>query len=313
MRTALLLVLAALAPMVGACSDGGAASGPRPGEVTADGRVDLAPGYQRATPTVYQHELASHDIQIVQLAGTMETRAEVDRRFEVSVVEARPDGSAVVRFAMRHVRFHIEPPGANPYDFDSDTNPGAEDDPVAEALRGLAGLAFQAEMGADGSVTRLIDYDEVRRQLRRPPDKVISFFDDAWFISALESVWQASESAQVRTIGETWTTSEESRLPGGDAPATTTFTHTLDEAANGVAVITGSGDMVIEWGLDSQTRGTDSQIEDQAFTFTQTWSLERGNLESLVVDSMIEYFVNYGGALDQRVTRTLNSSLRRVE
>jgi hypothetical protein len=311
-RTALLLALAALAPIVGACSDRGAPSGPRPGEMTADGRVDLAPGYRRATPTVYQHELATHDVQVVQLAGTMETRAEVGRRFEVSVVEARPDGTAVVRFAMRHVRFHIEPPGTNPYDFDSDTNPGAEDDPVAEALRGLAGLAFQAEMAADGAVIRLIDYDDVRRQLRRPPDKVISFFDDAWFISALESVWQASEAAQVRTIGETWTTTDESRLPGGDAPATTSFTHTLHKAASGVAIITGSGEMLIEWGLDSQTRGTDSRIEDQAFDFTLTWSLERGNLESLVVDSMIEYFINYGGALDQRVTRTLNSSLRRV-
>ncbi|MFG0275221.1 MAG: hypothetical protein ACF8QF_09205 [Phycisphaerales bacterium] len=308
MRNALVIALAALAPMLGACSDGDG-----PGAVTADGRVDLAPGYRRATPTVYQHELATHDVQVVQLAGSTETRAEVGRRFEVSVAEARPDGAAIVRFTMRHVRFHIEPPNAEPYDFDSESNPGAEDDPIAEALRGLASLDFQAEMGADGKVIRLVDYDAARRQLRRPPDKVISFFDDAWFISALESVWQVSEGAPQRTIGESWTTTDESTLPGGDAPAVTTFTHTLTEAADGVASITGTGDMVIEWGLDAQTRGTASRIEEQAFDFSIDWSLDRGNLESMVVDSMIQYFVNYGGALDQRVTRTLTSSLRRVE
>ena len=59
--------------------------------------------------------------------------------------------------------------------------------------------------------------------------------------------------------------------------------------------------------------GSDSRIEDQRYTYSTAWSLTRGNLESQEVDSMIRYFVNHGGPLNQTVERSLESTLRRIE
>lgn len=304
------LLLACVGAGAGACSEGDGAS---PTAVAPDGTVNLAPGYSRATPAVYEHVLRSHDWASVPIAGETEVSALVTRRFGIEVVEARADGTARVAFRMRKVAFHIEPSHQAAYDFDSESNPGAEDDPVAAALRSLAAMEFEAEMGADGKVKELATFAAALNKIVRPPDKVESLFAGSWFAAALENVWLADEGDLRRRIGETWTATVPSTIPEGSASAETVITHTLSGVEDGVAVIEGDGVLEILWGTDPRTRGTQSRIEDQRFVFKKQWDLEQGALGSLEIESMIRYFINHGGGLDQKVQRELDSSLRRLD
>jgi len=303
-------VVAALA--VAAAGLSGCSDTDGPVWLVEEGVIDLSPGYARSSPAVYEHTLKTRDVSHVPIAGTMSVTAEVVRRFETEALEARDDGTALVAMRMRAVRFHIEPPQQPVYDFDSESNPGEEDDRIAEALRGLAELSFQAEMDARGKVVELVGFVEALEQLRQPPERVISLFDRAWFISALETVWAAAEEDLQRQIGETWVQSVDSTIPEGTAQATTDVTHTLSGVEGSMATIEGTGEMRIRWGMDPLTRGTKSRIEDQSFEFTTLWNLEEGSLESQTVDSMIKYFVNHGGGLDQQVERYVDAVVKRT-
>lgn len=306
-----------LAALALACAGGLGACAEDAGDevVAADGRVDLAPRFDRAGLGVYEHTLASFDRQFVPIAGTTEVSATVTRRFATEPVEEREEGGAIVSFQMRHVRFHIEPAQRPVYDFDSETNRGADDDRIAEALRGLAELEFRAALDERGKVVELLGFGEALRQLRQPPERVISLFDRSWFIAALETVWSAVPKGEetMHAVGDSWQEYSTSTVPGGSAEATTTITHTLARVEDQTAYIEGSGEMVIEWGVDPMTRGSDSRIDDQAFAFTTAWSLRRGNLESHELESMIIYFVDHGEGLSQTVERRLNASMRRIE
>lgn len=309
-RPFLATVAMTLAGSLGACAEDAGDSGE-----TADGRINLAPRFDRAGPGVYEHTMASFDSQFVPIAGTTEISAVVTRRFATEPIEEMDDGGAVVSFQMRHVNFFIDPSAQTPYEFDSDTNPGAEDDRVAEALRGLTGLEFRARLDERGKVVELLDFREALNQLRRPPERVISLFERSWFVAALESVWSVvpGDQSPLREVGESWQEFSNSVVPGGSAQAVTTITSTVERVEEGVAYVEGTGEMVIEWGTDSQTRGSDSRIEDQTFEYTTAWSLRRGNLESHELESMIIYFVDHGEGLSQTVERRLNATLRRVE
>lgn len=313
-HSTLLAPLMATLALVFAGSLGACAEDAGDSVVTADGKINLAPRFDRAGLGVYEHTMASFDRQFVPIAGTTEVRASVSRRFATEPLEEREEGGAIVLFQMRHVRFRIEPPQQQPYDFDSETNPGGEDDRVAEALRGLAQLEFRAALDEQGKVVELIGFTDALNQLRQPPERVLSLFDRSWFAAALETVWSAvpEGEAMVREVGESWRESSTSVVPGGGADAITTITHTLDRVAGRTAYIEGVGEMAIEWGMDPRTRGSDSRIEDQAFEFTTAWDLRRGNLESHELESMIIYFVDHGEGLSQTVERRLNASLRRA-
>ncbi|MFG0256309.1 MAG: hypothetical protein ACF8GE_00215 [Phycisphaerales bacterium JB043] len=299
-----VLTLCVLLSLTSAACDSGTEES-EPGVETVSFTPGLAPG----TTHQYAHVLSTENISTVPNAGTFAVNATVVRTFTLDVNALNDDGSAEVTLTLDAFRLHISQNATAIESLDS-RNPPTQPRPTQQALLDLVGVSLDATLEPTGSVRSMRSILDAFPPDVSIPSQARSFYDDAWFRSAITSAWHVESDSTSLALGDTWTTSETNPFDGSTR-ININRTFELVDLDESEARIQGTSHAELEFTPDETTDLSEIEIEEQAFSLSLLWNRSIGAMDLYETEQFLTLRFVRGG-MTTTSKRRLNTSLRRI-
>lgn len=277
---------------------------------TADLRTRLTPGQTDRFDFFQEGHLTLTMPQVPGTGGEQTITQEM--RIALKVDEANDEGATGTltfeRFALTLTGGGMETA------FDSDDpESGDAENPIALMLRPLIGKSIGVVFDAEGNVTALTGVKDVL-PAGALGGALAGLLGQEGLKGGVTLITSSGSSGGVRRLGESWTSKDKIDVPEGGGALEMTTTHHLQSIRGEKATVT------IEADLAKQARKKGDKDVDEASVDIRTstlegryeWDTERGMLNWLQFDRVIEFDVDRGGATS-RVKQDVRTKVKRVE
>lgn len=274
---------------------------------TADLRTRLTPGQTDRFEFFQEGRLTLTMPQVPGTGGEQTVTQEM--RVALKIDEANDDGATGTitfeRFALTLSGGGMEAA------FDSDDPESKDaDNPIALMLRPLIGKSIGVVFDAEGNVTALTGVKDVL-PAGALGGGLAGLLGEEGLKGGVTLITSSGSSGGVRRVGESWTSTDKIDVPEGGGALEMTTTHHLQSVRGEKATVTIEADLAKKRGdKDADASGVD--LRTSTLEGRYEWDTERGMLNWLQFDRVIEFEVDRGGATS-RVKQDVRTKVKRVE
>lgn len=244
-------------------------------------RVNLAPTFVEGATVTYENLMKTRQRRTMEILNERdETNATLRRRFTFTVLETLDDGGARVELTFDRIVMDVTPPNSATFFFDSAAAPPESEADALEAMLirvsnhpvvlRLSPTGEAVELERPRALKETIGFESVARNLG-------ILFSESWYQGVATEAFCVAFDEPRRVIGETWTSESVSNV-GGMRDRTTTMTYTLESADEGIAAISGRGELDAKVGETISIEGAPAEVLDEHVEFNVRWDIEAGRL-----------------------------------